>query len=1162
MIDGRFRIDAELGRGATSIVYAVDAPTGERLALKRLAVSGRSAELRFRREYQTLVRLAHPSVIAALDYGLDTDVPYYTMELAEGPTLEEQRPGYVRDACAVLHQLASALAHLHARRLVHRDLSPRNVRRTAGGKAKLLDFGALSTVGVASDVLGTPPFVAPEALRRLPLDGRTDIFGLGALAHFLLVGTDAFPAARLDQLEGCWRQPPPPLRALRPELPAGLEALIASMLSVDPIGRPVSMVEVMERLSGIAELDPSELPEAEPEWPPTTLLIGRAEELTLLRDAARDAGAARGRVVAITASSGLGKTRLLQEAALEARIAGATVLRATGDAADRGPFGVLAALVHDALAICPDEVLAAARSHPLIAVALPELAGELEALELEPADPNEARLRVHQALLAWLTELARARPLALLVDDAQRADEASVAVLAALARSSELGPGLFLALRTDEPVRSPAALGALIAAAHVIPLQPLSLADTRALVTAWLGDLPAAERVADWLQRFGAGSPLHYAELSRFLLAQGLVRRRGGKWSLARELPEQGLPAQLAEAFEARVAALGQSAQRLAEALAVAGSELPLELCVALYEGNEDEAFAALDELVVEDLIAGSASAFSFRHDGLREAVQRRLSGDRLRALHLRAGKALLAHGVRVPEHEAQIGWHLLQGGERAAAATHLALAGRRLYEAHSFRDAIAPLRACLEILEAGAAAGAETLELRLMLIRSGTVCDRALLLAYADDTIALLRSASGVAIADRTRRVLGRRAALATGVAWRFARRSLLPAERSLPGPIDATVTLISLVNFAASARSLAYEIPELRSLVSTLEPLTGFRMPRLAHALASSFLHMSLGLWGTVRERSSWLLSIVERERFPLLAEIDQKMAIGAARYMRASIAVLDQDRSYAAEIQALRGLDLRFFDVAANAATLLYHRMRGEEPATEAFERQHEIWSVQLGSAWAFDSQIAWMSAIAYGLTGDLLGLKRSAEQIEALVGQGYRLGAFAALARGDYLRQRGELARSRALLERGIAEADPEQVLGRQLLAAALSETCLAEGDARAALEAARRGLELGEDPERRTRTGSVRCGRAQALALSALGRGGEGAAQLDRLLAEIVPVASPTLSGLLHGARARLATDLGDAAGAAHHRAALESCWRATQNPALIAQLAAYSARSA
>src|SRR5205085_1731189 len=98
----------------------------------------------FEREFHTLAQLQHPHVIAVYDYGLTSDAqPYYTMELLDGGDLVARAPLPWREACSLLFDVCSSLALLHSRRLLHRDISPRNVRCTRDGRAKLIDFGAM-----------------------------------------------------------------------------------------------------------------------------------------------------------------------------------------------------------------------------------------------------------------------------------------------------------------------------------------------------------------------------------------------------------------------------------------------------------------------------------------------------------------------------------------------------------------------------------------------------------------------------------------------------------------------------------------------------------------------------------------------------------------------------------------------------------------------------------------------------------------------------------------------------------------------------------------------------------------------------------------------------------------------------------------------------------
>src|SRR6185312_10201016 len=139
VIAGRYRVLRRLARGGSGEVFGVqDESTGQEVALKRHLghAVGRADMLSFMREYHALSGLRHPRIIEVYDYGMDGDAPYYTMELLRGHDLYELAPLPFREACSYLRDIAWSLTLLHDRRLLHRDVSPRNVRRTSYGHCK------------------------------------------------------------------------------------------------------------------------------------------------------------------------------------------------------------------------------------------------------------------------------------------------------------------------------------------------------------------------------------------------------------------------------------------------------------------------------------------------------------------------------------------------------------------------------------------------------------------------------------------------------------------------------------------------------------------------------------------------------------------------------------------------------------------------------------------------------------------------------------------------------------------------------------------------------------------------------------------------------------------------------------------------------------------
>src|SRR5262249_39475134 len=152
-VAGRYQVHARIGAGGMGVVYrAWDERVGCYVALKTTHERVDDAQRAlFERECLTLARLRHPRIIEVYDFGIHRGEPYYAMELLDGIDLRELAPLPYKEACSHLRDVASSLALLHARRLLHRDVSPRNVR-VVGGRCKLIDFGALAEFGQRSAV--------------------------------------------------------------------------------------------------------------------------------------------------------------------------------------------------------------------------------------------------------------------------------------------------------------------------------------------------------------------------------------------------------------------------------------------------------------------------------------------------------------------------------------------------------------------------------------------------------------------------------------------------------------------------------------------------------------------------------------------------------------------------------------------------------------------------------------------------------------------------------------------------------------------------------------------------------------------------------------------------------------------------------------------------
>jgi WD40 repeat protein len=267
----------ELGRGGMGVVYeAVHGVMGRRVAVKLLHpefLRHPAAVARFRQEVRAASRLSHPNLVTAFDAGRAGDRHFLAMELVEGESLADllgrRGPLPVAEACALVRQAALGLEHAHRGGLVHRDVKPHNLMVAAGATVKVLDFGLAALVserpaeGGATGpnaVLGTPDYMAPEqAEDARAADARADVYSLGCTLFHLLTGQAPFAGQTvLLKLLAHRREERPSARALRPEVPAGLDAVLRRALARRP----------QERFGSAAALAEALAPFTDPEYQP------------------------------------------------------------------------------------------------------------------------------------------------------------------------------------------------------------------------------------------------------------------------------------------------------------------------------------------------------------------------------------------------------------------------------------------------------------------------------------------------------------------------------------------------------------------------------------------------------------------------------------------------------------------------------------------------------------------------------------------------------------------------------------------------------------------------------------------------------------------------------------------------------------------------------
>ena len=269
VLDGRYRVVAQVGKGAMGSVYR-----GEHLKLGRVvaikvindhASGAMASRERFEREALAMARLEHPNCATVLDVGMYADMPFVVMDFVAGTNLKEvlaSGPLPPDRAIDITRQVLAGLSCAHEHGIIHRDIKPANIvlsqKSGLGDHVKILDFGLAKFSQQASNltsglVVGTPAYMAPEQILGRPIDPRTDLYACGVLLFELLTGRTPFQPADNQPLSMCMMHlnvDPPALREAAAGADFGaLEDVVARALAKDPEQRFASAAAFADALA-------------------------------------------------------------------------------------------------------------------------------------------------------------------------------------------------------------------------------------------------------------------------------------------------------------------------------------------------------------------------------------------------------------------------------------------------------------------------------------------------------------------------------------------------------------------------------------------------------------------------------------------------------------------------------------------------------------------------------------------------------------------------------------------------------------------------------------------------------------------------------------------------------------------------------------------------
>ena len=675
VIGNRYRLHERLGAGGMGAVFrAEDRLTGQMLALKRVSLPDAPEEdtldhlrVALSHEFRTLASLRHPNIISVIDYGFDAQrSPYFTMDLLrDARTLTSAGLGAPpSEQARLLAETLRALAYLHRRGVIHRDLKPGNVLVEPSGRVKVLDFGLALEKNMPNDnttgMTGTLAYLAPELLTDSSPSILSDLYSVGVMAYEMFVGQFPYNMKNAAQLISQIYSHIPDVSPL----PEKIGAVLARLLVKKPEERFQTADHALAALvEAVTEPLPPESLEIRESYIRASTFVGREEEMTLLSQALDTAFGGAGSAWLVGGESGVGKSRLLEELRIQALVKGALVLRGQLSQPST-PYELWREIVRRLVLSTPLSDLEAG----VLRAIVPDI-GALLGRTPPEAPPLDGRAS-HQRLVLTIADmiLRQTQPVLLLLEDLQWAEESLDVLEQLLTFASERSWLIIGSYRDDEAPKLPEQ----IAGARVVKLARLSDAEIATLSEAMLGEAGKQEFVLDLIKKETEGNTFFITEVVRVLLDES-----GGMSEVGRAtLPKSVIAGGIQDVVRRRMLRVPAWARPALRQAAVAGREINLRLLPALGVTDVEAWLTACANAAVIEVADG---AWRFAHDKLRLFLLKEIAPDDFKTINRQ-----IAEGIEVtykddPAYAERLTEHWRQAGEPGKAFTYALRAGEYL---------------------------------------------------------------------------------------------------------------------------------------------------------------------------------------------------------------------------------------------------------------------------------------------------------------------------------------------------------------------------------------------------------------------------------------------------------------------------------------------------
>ncbi|MBI4722039.1 MAG: tetratricopeptide repeat protein, partial [Candidatus Stahlbacteria bacterium] len=768
IVDTRYKVIEKLGSGGMGECYKVIDQARNSTSLNLLAMkvsylneanlpSKRKSRLSVKKEFQTLAMLSHPNILKVYDFGITEDNRhYFTMEYVDGKDISELihrpcTPKRYQLVYAILSQICDALQFIHSRDLVHGDIKPSNIIIDKFAP-KLTDFGLVSVITKSNIHMlkGTIHYIAPELLVGRKIDKRADFFSLGVTIYQILTGSLPFKGRNPITLLNVYRKKGFLIapRKLNPKIPKELNDLILKLLEIDPDKRVKSIDEIQEviaKLSGKSRKQPIY----------NSQFIGREKELTMLIQEYKKVLGRKGRNVVIFGENGIGKTRLVQEIKIYAELKKAIVreinyhketgLHLFADICCSAPVptqnGSGAEILERSRNLGAEqkswsgaEILEWSRN---LGVEQKSWSGaEIPTRRdrpggTDPAGPlrrggigckgmGENQIVVFEKLLRLLANIARKRPIVLVVENIELADKVSLSFVKYLMRAIEQCRILLIVTTSDKSIianitgrrgfHSPFSSEAeevqpqkehclLERSGNPAPagieLSPFTINQTILQIKSMLGTELDIKDIGDFIYQKTEGNPFLIEKLMQILIEEHCISKIEDKWQLDREkiLPLQ-LPKDIEQFIELKVQKLDKKEMQVLEIAAILGENFEFQLLQGVLPQKVKKSKilpSILNVLIQKGLIVElQGQKYTFVHKIVAESIRTKIIPLRAHKIHRKAGKVL--EGMSEPNFEPiaeRIAHHYLIAGKREKAFRFAIIAAEKAKKEHSNAEAI-----------------------------------------------------------------------------------------------------------------------------------------------------------------------------------------------------------------------------------------------------------------------------------------------------------------------------------------------------------------------------------------------------------------------------------------------------------------------------------------